>query len=345
MDVDVGIDPQATATAAAQAAADAVAGAFSYSGWWGSGDDPEYKAVITESSSGKVHEQIPNGEGRRGRESILGIGLGRATEDAYSVLSGTAASDKKTSSSSHTSSLWIFGGSEDDSKQIHAKEAEANEKRLKAEEDALAEFERVKTANAEAEIVAKMKADKEKQAESEATTLAEADALAEFERVKTANAEAEIVAKMKADKEKQAESEATTLAEADALAEFERVKTANAEAEIVAKMKADKEKQAECESASLIAGVSSNHVDGVAADFGVTDGSFTSKIVLSNEELAMNGAPEGDLFVAEVVMREDLVLFGHNEDPSTILQFAIACLSNEVRRSELYLLFLHACSQ
>ena len=163
MDVDVGIDPQATATAAAQAAADAVAGAFSYSGWWGSGDDPEYKAVITESSSGKVHEQIPNGEGRRGRESILGIGLGRATEDAYSVLSGTAASDKKTSSSSHTSSLWIFGGSEDDSKQIHAKEAEANEKRLKAEEDALAEFERVKTANAEAEIVAKMKADKEKQ--------------------------------------------------------------------------------------------------------------------------------------------------------------------------------------
>ena len=305
MDVDVGIDPQATATAAAQAAADAVAGAFSYSGWWGSGDDPEYKAVITESSSGKVHEQIPNGEGRRGRESILGIGLGRATEDAYSVLSGTAASDKKTSSSSHTSSLWIFGGSEDDSKQIHAKEAEANEKRLKAE----------------------------------------ADALAEFERVKTANAEAEIVAKMKADKEKQAESEATTLAEADALAEFERVKTANAEAEIVAKMKADKEKQAECESASLIAGVSSNHVDGVAADFGVTDGSFTSKIVLSNEELAMNGAPEGDLFVAEVVMREDLVLFGHNEDPSTILQFAIACLSNEVRRIELYLLFLHACSQ
>ena len=305
MDVDVGIDPQATATAAAQAAADAVAGAFSYSGWWGSGDDPEYKAVITESSSGKVHEQIPNGEGRRGRESILGIGLGRATEDAYSVLSGTAASDKKTSSSSHTSSLWIFGGSEDDSKQIHAKEAEANEKRLKAEEDALAEF----------------------------------------ERVKTANAEAEIVAKMKADKEKQAESEATTLAEADALAEFERVKTANAEAEIVAKMKADKEKQAECESASLIAGVSSNHVDGVAADFGVTDGSFTSKIVLSNEELAMNGAPEGDLFVAEVVMREDLVLFGHNEDPSTILQFAIACLSNEVRRIELYLLFLHACSQ
>ena len=265
MDVDVGIDPQATATAAAQAAADAVAGAFSYSGWWGSGDDPEYKAVITESSSGKVHEQIPNGEGRRGRESILGIGLGRATEDAYSVLSGTAASDKKTSSSSHTSSLWIFGGSEDDSKQIHAKEAEANEKRLKAEEDALAEF--------------------------------------------------------------------------------ERVKTANAEAEIVAKMKADKVKQAECESASLIAGVSSNHVDGVAADFGVTDGSFTSKIVLSNEELAMNGAPEGDLFVAEVVMREDLVLFGHNEDPSTILQFAIACLSNEVRRIELYLLFLHACSQ
>jgi len=154
----------------------------------------------------------------------------------------------------------------------------------------LAEFERVKQANAEAEIVAKMKADREKQAESEATTLAEADALAEFERVKQANAEAEIVAKMKADREKQAESEATILAEADALAWIESVNTIP---------------------------------DNVGS-------SSTSKIVLSNKELSMSGAPEGELFVAEVFKREDLVPFGPSEDPDVVLQVALNSLTKEV---------------
>jgi hypothetical protein len=57
-----------------------------------------------------------------------------------------------------------------------------------------------------------------------------------------------------------------------------------------------------------------------------------AKIVLSEEEREMNGAPDGELFVVEVLMRNDLEPFSPGEDPALALSIALDSLAAEVSR-------------